>query len=117
QGTMVVASHGTFTVDTGSDVRLTGAIDEQSIAAVDGATAAVPLEAGAHVVNMRLDLTGRNWRFIPRWNGADVFSAAATSTGTLNAATRFAQRAGRLVTPTLIVALLAAWFATAVAAL
>src|SRR2546422_2736622 len=38
QGTMVVASRGTFTVDTAPDVRLTGQIDGQSLAAVDGAT-------------------------------------------------------------------------------
>jgi hypothetical protein len=117
QGAMSVPSSGMLTVDTGSDVRLTGDVDGRSLAAVDGATSAVPLEAGTHVVNMRLDLTGRNWRFIPQWNGADVFAAVATSTAPMATAARMAQRVGRFVTPALVIALLGWWLSAVLSAL
>jgi len=116
-GTMRVASSGMLTIDTGSDVALTGDVDGLALTAVEGARAAVPLPAGTHVVDLQLDLKGRDWRLIPRWNGADVFSATATSISPLTTGGRFAQRLGRFVTPALIAALFAAWVAAAVAAL
>jgi hypothetical protein len=115
QGLMTVGSRGTLTIETGSDVRLTGDVDRQPLAAAD-TTAAVPLEAGTHVVNLQLELTGRKWRFIPRWNGADLFGATATSISPLTGAARLVQRAGRFVTPALIVALLGWWFVAAFSA-
>jgi len=42
-GTLDVTSRGTLTIDTGSDVRLSGDVDGKSVAAVGGATAEIPL--------------------------------------------------------------------------
>ncbi|MGH9142708.1 MAG: hypothetical protein ACRD2I_16375, partial [Vicinamibacterales bacterium] len=112
-GTMTVASPGTLTVDTGSDVRLSGNVDTVAIAAIDGSTAMLPLEAGSHIVNLRLDLARRNWRFIPRWNGRDLFGSVATSTVPLTATAAAIQRACRFITPALVLGLLGWWIAAA----
>jgi hypothetical protein len=117
QGTMAVPSRGTLTIETGSDVRLAGHVDGQSLAAAGGATAAAPLEAGTHVVDLQMDLTGRSWRFIPQWNGAGLFSSVATSTAPLTARGGLARQIGRHVTAALFAALFGTWLFAAVAAL
>src|SRR5207248_6793990 len=115
QGAMDPQRPGTFSVVTGGDVRLSGDIDGRPLTAV-GDTAVVNLGGGPHAVNLRLDLKGRSWRFVPLWNGRDVFSAVATSTTSLTAGDRLVQRFGRWVTPGLVLGLLGFWLASAVAA-
>ena len=113
-GTMHSAAAGVFSVETGSDEHLTGVVDGQSLSAASGATAAVPLGAGTHAVNLRLDLTGRGWKFVPLWNGRDVFSALPTSTTAPTLIARLIQSTGRWVAPMLVVALFGGWFWSAV---
>jgi hypothetical protein len=116
QGTMDTPRPGTFSVGTGSDVQLSGDIDGRPLMAVGGDTAAADLGSGTHIVNLRLDLTGRNWRFVPLWDGGDLFSAVATSTTRLTTGERVVQRLGRWVTPVLVLSLLGLWLGSAVAA-
>jgi hypothetical protein len=116
-GNVTVPSSGTLSIDTGSDVRMTADVDRQSLVAHGATSATIPLEAGTHVVNIQLDLTGRDWRFIPRWNRADLFSSVATSTAAVSAITARVQRIGRFVTPALVAALLCFWLIAAFTAL
>ena len=108
-GDVYAAVAGTFRVLTGPDVALSGDVDARPIAAVNGQDAVLDLAPGPHHLDLLLNLTERNWRFVPLWNGADLFASMATAVGPLTRAGAIAQRAGRWVTPVLIVALLAWW--------
>src|SRR4029077_21143027 len=102
-------------VATDTDVALSGAIDGRTIAASNGATAVAQLAHGSHGVSLRLDLKGRNWRFVPLWNGADVFSAGVTTFTPVTGVARALHRFGRWVAPALVVVLLASWIGSALA--
>ncbi len=83
RGAMSVAAPGTLRLLTGSDGTLSGDIDARPIAAANGQDAVLDLGAGSHEVNLLLNLPGRNWRFVPLWNGVDLFAVAATSVAPL----------------------------------
>ena len=116
-GALDTAEDGTLSIATGRDVTLTGRVDEQDLSAVSGATAAVPLSRGSHHVNLRVALTGRDWRLEPLWSGADLFDSTVTAIRPLTAAEPIALRIGRWVWPFFVVVLLSWWVAAAVAAL
>jgi len=116
-GAMFVESAGTMTIDTGSDVTLSGTVDAASVAGTDGSTVTLPMDAGPHVVSLQLDMRGRDWRFIPRWNGSDLFDTVATSTAPLTPFAATIQRVCRFISPTLILGLLGCWIAVAWSAL
>jgi hypothetical protein len=116
-GALDVAQAGTLTILTDRDVVLGGTIDRQPVVAAGGATATLPLAAGPHEVDLRLDLTGRNWRFAPQWNGADVFSAAVTTVRPVSGAASYVYRAGRWIAPALILVLVLGWLWSAIAAI
>ena len=117
RGAMSVAAPGTLRLLTGSDTTLSGDIDARPIAASNGQDAVVDLGTGAHEVNLLLNLPGRNWQFVPLWNGVDLFAVAATSVAPLTPVGAMAQRTGRWLTPILIVGLLGWWLWTALRAL
>jgi hypothetical protein len=115
-GAVDVAETGTLTIVTDRDVVVGGTIGGQPIAAAGGAAAAVRLTPGSHEVDLRLDLTGRNWRFIPLWNGADLFTAAVTTVTPVSGAVRVSHQVGRWIAPLLILLLLLSWMRSARAA-
>src|SRR5262249_7073921 len=69
---------GTLTLDVGRDTAIQGTVDGEPLAGARGAAAQVQLAAGSHAVDLRLDLHGTGWRFVPLWNGADLFRAVRT---------------------------------------
>jgi hypothetical protein len=109
QGAMEAPATGNFSVVIGSDVRLSGDLDGTPIPIVVGNRFDTELGPGPHSVNLRVDLTGRNWRFIPLWNGGDVFSSVATATAPLTGTLRSVQRLARWVTPAIVASLLGSW--------
>ena len=93
-GTMETSRAGTLSILTGTDVTVTGDVDAQPVSARRGETPAIRLEAGVHRIDLHLDLSGRNWRFVPLWNDADVFSASVTATRTVTRVERIALGVG-----------------------
>ena len=116
-GAMYAPAAGTLRLLTGSDVSMTGALDATPIVPARGQDATIEVGPGSHDVNLRLELKDRDWRFVPQWNGVELFSAVATGTQPLTRLGALAQRFGRWVTPVIILGLLGWWIGTALAAL
>lgn len=115
-GTLTVSNAGTLSVVTARGVVLEGDVDGQPLAASGGSTAALELASGAHTVNLRVALAGRDWKFVPLWNDADVFSAAITTTEPAAGLTIAALRLGRWIAPALLIGLLLLWTSSAMMA-
>lgn len=116
-GWIYPGTDGTLAFDVGADVTLTGSIDRAPLPSESGSMIRIPLAAGAHAVSLRLDLARRDWRFVPTWNGANVFSALTTSVAAMTPAQQAFARWVAWVTPTLVVFLLSGWVAAAYRAL
>jgi hypothetical protein len=115
-GAIAARSAGSLSFTIGHDVILTGAIDGEPVSAAAGSALALPLSPGSHTIDLQLALTGRDWKFVPLWNGDDVFSAAVTTMTPVSATAQMALRAGRWIAPALIVTLLGLWMMSAAAA-
>lgn len=108
-GTMYTGRSGTLEIVTGSSTRLSGNVDRLPLSAVGGDTAVTSLGPGMHTVSLQLDLTGTAWKFLPLWDGRDVFSAVPTATGSMTAVDRTMLRIGAWVAPALVLMLLGFW--------
>lgn len=108
---------GTLAFDVGQDVTISGSIDGSPIVPQSGAMVRLPLAAGTHAVDLRLDLRGRDWRFVPTWDGANVFGAVTTSVAPLGALSQAVARWTAWLTPALVALLLLAWSVAVVRAL
>jgi hypothetical protein len=113
RGALAVGGPGTLSFETAPGVSVGGVVDGHRIDGAGGATIAVPLSAGSHTVDVQVGLTGRDWKFVPLWNGTDVFSAAVTTLEPVHGIARIAHRIGRWLAPVLITTLLGCWLASA----
>jgi hypothetical protein len=75
-GAVTVPAAGRFSIDLGRDMTLAGRVDSTNVESSGGAALSVPLEPGVHDVQLRLSMTGSNWKFIPQWDGRSAFQAA-----------------------------------------
>jgi hypothetical protein len=116
-GSMDAPQAGTLRFLLGSDMDVSGRIDGQSFAASHGQTAEIALSEGPHWVDLEMQLTGRNWRFVPLWNTSDLFAAVATSTRPLARGEALARQIARWVTPLLFSVLFGLWLRHAFTAL
>ena len=116
-GWIYPGADGTLAFDVGGDVTLTGSIDGAPLPRQSGTTVRVPLARGVHALALRLDLERREWRFVPTWNGTNVFSALTTSATARTAGQWAVARWGTWVTPALVISLLCGWVAAAYRAL
>ena len=112
-GWVYPGADGTLAFDVGSDVTLTGSIDRAPLPPRSGTTVRVPLARGAHAIALRLDLEHRDWRFVPTWNGSNVFSALTSSVVERTPAQWRLVRWASWVTPALVVFLVCGWLAAA----
>lgn len=108
---------GSLAFDIGTDVRLSGTVDGMPIAAAPGSPVQLALSAGAHAIDLRLDLARTDWQFVPTWDGADLFGAMTTSVTALTPALQAIARWTAWLTPALIVLLLVGWGHAALRAL
>src|SRR5207244_2893622 len=107
---------GALTLRIGNDATMAGTVDGVSVSAAAGQAPRIELPAGAHRIDMQLDLRGRDWRFLPTWNDRDVFAATVTSIRSLTRLERATHRIGPWIAPLAILALLALWIRSAAAA-
>jgi len=112
-GWIYPGADGALAFDVGSDVTLTGSIDRASLPPQSGTTVHVPLARGAHSIALRLDLERRDWRFVPTWNGSNLFGALGTSVAERTPAQWRFVRWASWVTPALVVFLVGGWLAAA----
>lgn len=108
---------GTLTLDVGRDTAIQGTVDGEPLAGARGAAAQVQLAAGSHAVDLRLDLHGTGWRFVPLWNGADLFRAVRTTIAPPARLDRVVSGWGQWIAPLLIVAVFGLWIASALRAI
>jgi hypothetical protein len=116
-GWMTLRDSGSLTFDLGRDVMASGTIDDRPIPETRGGTISLPVAAGPHALNLQLDLIGSAWRFVPRWNGSNVFSAALTTVSRPSTLDAIARGWAPWVSPILIAVLFGAWMASAARAI
>jgi len=112
-GWLTPRDSGSLTLDLGRDVTASGTIDDRPIPARHGSTISVPVSAGSHALNLRLDLVGSAWRFVPGWNGSNIFSSALTTVDRPSTVDAIARGWAPWVSPMLVVVLIAGWMASA----
>jgi hypothetical protein len=104
-GYLSPTSAGTFTLEVPDGQVVHGMIDDRPI----DASTPLALAAGRHPVHLETVFSGNTWRFEPRWNGADAFSAVLTTTRPPTALDEAARPAVRLLTWFVAALLLASW--------
>jgi hypothetical protein len=113
-GWMSPRASGALTLDLGSDTTVSGTVDDRPIPVTRAAAVSVPMSTGTHAVDLRLDLVGSRWRFVPTWNGSSLFRAVPTTVRPPSALDRMVAGWGRWIPPLLIAILFATWIASAV---
>jgi len=112
-GWIAPRTDGLLTLDVGRDVTASGTIDDRPIAGARGGTISVLVPAGSHAVNLQLDLVGSEWRFVPRWNGSNLFGAVLTSVHRPSGLDAMVRGWGPWVSPLLVAVLFIGWMASA----
>jgi hypothetical protein len=112
-GAIAPRHRGMLSFQTGPDGRLSGSVDGSLFAPAQGKTTDVTLDAGVHDVNLRLDVSGTRWGFIPRWNGRDMFTSVATASTATAHVVPMIQRVGRWIAPMIVLALFGLWLHSA----
>jgi hypothetical protein len=73
-GYVSVSESGTFSIDHGDGLALSGSLGSM-LMAVDGPTLSAQIPAGSHRLQLHGSSRGPNWQFIPRWNGGDAYTS------------------------------------------
>ena len=113
-GTLSVGEPGRFTIETGETMAVTGNIGGQAVSVARGAPIAVQLPPGHHAIDLRARMSGRGWRFEPRWNGASPWSRGRLTTDGRTVA-RPLTAAVALLTTTIVGVLVVMWITSAIA--
>jgi hypothetical protein len=74
-GYATVSEPGILSIETGRDLKLEGTLGSVTMAPA-GTTLSATVPAGVHRLQLHGESHGTGWRFIPRWNGVDAYSAA-----------------------------------------
>jgi hypothetical protein len=114
-GYVDAASHGELVLETGADMNVSGLIDDEEVHATNGAPIRATLAPGSHHLRLQSTLAGERWRFVPLFNGRDVF-AWPTITSTAASSrwrTRVASMLSLLATA-LVLAIVLSWLGLAV---
>ena len=109
RGVITVPESGEFRVELGRDMTASGRIDSTDVSSAGGQDLRVPLAAGSRDVVLHFDLSADQWRFVPLWNGRDVFQAASVTTTRPGTIDRIAASCCRFAIVSIVVALLLGW--------
>lgn len=115
EGYLDADSHGELVLETGADMTVTGRIDAEEVHAANGAPIRATLAPGSHHLWLQSTFAGERWRFVPQFNGRDVF-AWPTITSTA-ASSRWRTRVASLLSllaTALVLAIVLAWIGSAV---
>ena len=111
-GYVGVDGPGTFSIESG-DLAGGGEVDGKSVTTT-AAGIAVPLAAGTHALRLHLASKGERWRFEPRWNGADAWSATRLTISPPSAVDRWLSPLLAAATSALVLVMILAWAAAAI---
>ena len=100
RGSVTTAQPRTLSFDLGSDVQLTGRVDQ-----LDVAGAPLVLDAGTHTLDLSMAFTGDAWRFEPKLDDAPLWRRALVTATPPRAIDRVLAPWAWLVTPLLVAAL------------
>ena len=114
-GAVTVPDSGHFSIDLDRDMALTGQIDSTHVGSTGGATVDVPLDSGVHTVALRFSMTGKQWRFIPLWNGRSAFTNAMLTIDRPRTADRWLAPVLKSATVGVVALLLLAWLGSVLA--
>jgi hypothetical protein len=107
---------GRLSVDLGDDMEVDATLDALPLHRPDGRRLEADVPAGDHELTMALDLNGERWRFVPLWDGGDLFTAIPTGLRRGTILDRSVRPWMRYITPSVVVLLLGAWIASALRA-
>ena len=102
---------GTIQIERTPDVQ--GALSVDARRDVEAA----PVGPGTHLVVFDGLLTGAEWRFVPEWNGQDLWGGALATTRPPRRIDIVYSGAVRMITTVAVVCLFAGWMASAIAAI
>jgi hypothetical protein len=106
---------GVLQIITAPDVAARVYVDEGVASIGNIAGDGVPLTRGIHRITVDAKLTGDRWRFVPLWNGADLWSQSIATLKRPSRVDLAVRPWGRWIVAALVAALGIAWLASAVA--
>jgi hypothetical protein len=112
-GYLSVDRPGTFAVETGQDMVVSGAVGNARVASAQGASIVVPLAAGSHAVDLHVAANGDRWQFVPLWNGQDAWRSIRMTASMPSWLDRWASGPVGLATTAIVLLLVTAWSASA----
>jgi hypothetical protein len=105
---------GSLTVDVEGTPGLRATIGSLTSTAAGGRALSVDVPAGLTAVRFEGEFAGSQWKFVPQWNGDDVFHAIATTRSQPRTADRYLGGWLPLGVTVLASGLIAAWLCSAV---
>ena len=112
-GYLSVDRPGTFAVETGQDMVVSGAVGNARVASAQGASIVVPLAAGSHAIDLHVAANGDGWQFVPLWNGQDAWTSIRMTASMSSWLDRWASGPVGLATTAIVLLLVTAWSASA----
>ena len=109
-----VRESGTFGLEIGSDMQLTGTMDGVPLERSNG-RAEARLAPGVHRLVVNASLTGEGWRLRPLWNGGEAWDAVELTTAPPSRADRLLWPLASSVTAGLVWLLVVGWMLSALA--
>lgn len=113
-GYLSTPTAGALSIATAEGQLIVGTIDDVTI---DDISRPLPLANGLHHMRLSTVFLGGSWRFVPLWNGSNLFSSVLTTTDTPGRVDQVLWRSARAAGAVLALALLAAWTVAAAAVL
>jgi hypothetical protein len=84
-------------------------VDSQQLGRVETGVMVVPIAPGQHHIRIQLTFRGDSWRFVPLWNGQDLWTSVCTTIDSPTWIDRTVWNTARWVTTGLVLLLVARW--------
>lgn len=109
EGYLTTTERGSLALEIGQGVSLKGFVGTTPIEASSGDTLELLVESGVHRIQLKTALSGSSWRFVPLWNGRQLWRSALTTVDIPSSYDRAAWKLGAFLTPVLITLLILSW--------
>ncbi len=108
-GYLRVPASGRLTIDTSDVQAVTVSVDGAEVSRQMLAAAGMPLVAGIHHLRADVTFTGNEWRFVPLWNGGEIFQREMATLKHPSAVDLMIRPWARWITAALALVLTCAW--------
>ena len=113
-GYLSTSLSGTLSLETTAHQEIQGTVNG---VAIDDAAHEILVPSGVHHVRLWTVFSGERWRFVPLWNGSNLFSSVLTTTAAPSRLDQMLWRSVRLAGAALAFILLVSWGMSAAVAL